>query len=196
MIAGLVAERSDLQAVLEDEHAVAIEATDDGSGVARPEASLGNSELMIERLAERHGIARGELIGADDRHGLHRVRRYLFLSGRCDGDFLANGRHQEVDLDGFGRVVGEEDFEAAVVNALDVRRDGVSTGGEAGEGEVAVGLREGGLSTWRDRHARVLDGALVVADGDDAGDGAGAGTDVRGLDGKGACHWSGKRRDE
>ena len=141
VVGGLRRERARADAVLHDQHPVAVEAADDRPRRTGTETALGNprAHLVIERFAQPSAAGQGQFLGIEGIHAAERFEGGLLLFARSYGDFVLQGGQgkREIDgrraagrhLDGLGRLGG---------NAVEMGDDVVAPRGHPVEGVSAV----------------------------------------------------------
>ena len=144
VVPGLAGEVARAHPVLQDEHAVTVEAADDRAAGAGAEAPAGDARLVLQRVAEAPLAHLDEVERVERCHGVERLERRLRAAGRGgDRHVLVHRRRGQLEVD--RRDLAGHD------------RDRLPAGGEMlSLGEHLVGA---------DRHARDLEGPVFLGQG-------------------------------
>ena len=99
VVSGLAGEVARANAVVEDEHAVAVEAADDGPARAGAEAADRDAGLVLQRVAEAVLAGLDEVERVQRRHGVERLERRLRApGGGGDRHLLVHRRRGQLEV--------------------------------------------------------------------------------------------------
>ena len=141
VVAGLAGEVARAHAVVEDEHAVAVEAADDRAARAGAEGAARDARLVLQGFAEAAVSALDEVVRVQRRHGVERFERgFRAARGGRDRHLLVHRRGGQLEVDRHGLAGGDGNHLPAGGEVLALGEHLVGAGRHAFEHEGPVVL--------------------------------------------------------
>ena len=97
VVARLAGDVAAADAVLHDQHAVAVESPNNRAAVSGPETALGDTRLPLENVTQVPSHVLGEVDRIQRAHRVERLERGCLAARRGDGDLLVDGREAQLE---------------------------------------------------------------------------------------------------
>ncbi|HEX2341603.1 MAG TPA: hypothetical protein VHI98_14090 [Vicinamibacterales bacterium] len=179
MIAGLARQIAGSDAVLRDQHAIAVESADDRPGRPRAERPLGDTRLALEGVRERPASVLGQLDGIEARDRVERLeRRRLARRIRGHSQLFVNAE-REAEVNRRGLLGSHRDLLPFGGQVLALREHGVGARRDIGDFVLPGLVGDGCAPQLRDEHGGAVDRVIVLRKRDRTADTARAGQRCR-----------------